>query len=225
MMLENKKFLIWGATGQAKVLDEIIRLSHGQVIALVDIKMMGASPIKDVPVLHGKQGYTNWRNQFKKTNPEFEISAIAAIGGRRGRDRAEYLNTFRLDGFITPSLIHPKAHVSDTATIGDNCQISAFAFVGAEALVNDACIINTKASIDHETILGKGVHIAPGATLCGCIEVGNYSFIGAGAVILPNLKIGENSIVGAGSIVTKNVPDNVLVYGSPARVIREVKNA
>lgn len=225
MTTQNKEFLIWGATGQSKVLDEIIRLNNGRVIMLVDIKLMNSSPIKGVPVIHGKEGYTDWCNQLKKTKPKFKISAIAAIGGCRGKDRVEYLDTFRRDGFCTPSLIHPQSYISDTASIGDNCQICAFAFVGAEVSIGNACIINTKASIDHETKLGIGVHIAPGATLCGCIDVGDYSFVGAGAVILPNIKIGENSIIGAGSIVTHDVPDNVLVYGNPARVIKEFKNA
>ena len=125
-------------------------------------------------------------------------------------------------GFETPSLIHPKSHVSNTAVIGENSQICAFAFVGADALVGDACIVNTKASIDHESIIGNGVHLAPGATLCGCVKVGNLVFIGASAIILPNLSIGENSIIGAGSIVTRDVPKNVLVYGNPAKIIRKL---
>ena len=47
--------------------------------------------------------------------------------------------------------------------------------------------------------------------------------IGAGASILPNVVIGENSIVGSGSVVTKDVEDNVLVMGIPARVKRKIE--
>jgi acetyltransferase-like isoleucine patch superfamily enzyme len=79
--------------------------------------------------------------------------------------------------------------------------------------------------LDHESKLGDGVHLAPGSTLCGCVEVGDFAFVGAGAIIMPNVSIGKNSIVGAGAVVTKDVPENVLVYGNPARIIRKVQNA
>jgi acetyltransferase-like isoleucine patch superfamily enzyme len=48
--------------------------------------------------------------------------------------------------------------------------------------------------------------------------------VGSGATILSNLTIGENAIIGAGSVVTKDVPDNAVVVGNPARVIRVVDN-
>lgn len=53
----------------------------------------------------------------------------------------------------------------------------------------------------------------------GKIEVGNNVMIGANSTILYNVKIGNNVIVAAGSVVTKNVPDNVVVGGNPAKVI------
>ena len=222
MTINKQKFLIWGAKGHAKVLDEIIRLNNGEVIALIDSDPSLNSPISSLKILEGYQGYSNWLKETRNLYSNFKVSAISAIGGEKGKDRLDYLKMFKLDGFETPSLIHPKSHVSDTAVIGENSQICAFAFVGADALVGDACIVNTKASIDHESIIGNGVHLAPGATLCGCVKVGNLVFIGASAIILPNLSIGENSIIGAGSIVTRDVPKNVLVYGNPAKIIRKL---
>lgn len=56
-------------------------------------------------------------------------------------------------------------------------------------------------------------------TKIGLVEIGNNVFIGAGSIILPNVKIGNNVIIGAGSIVTKDIPDNSLVVGNPAKII------
>lgn len=53
----------------------------------------------------------------------------------------------------------------------------------------------------------------------GCIEVKNNVFIGSNTIILPNVRIGNNVMIGAGSVVTKDVPDNSVVAGNPARVI------
>lgn len=53
----------------------------------------------------------------------------------------------------------------------------------------------------------------------GCIEIGNNVFIGSNSTILYNVKIGSNVIVGAGSVVNKDIPDNSIAAGCPARVI------
>jgi len=53
----------------------------------------------------------------------------------------------------------------------------------------------------------------------GKVTIGNNVFIGAGAIILPGVTIGNNVIIGAGTIVTKDIPDDCLAVGNPARVI------
>lgn len=47
--------------------------------------------------------------------------------------------------------------------------------------------------------------------------------IGGGAIIMPGVTIGNNVVIGAGSIVTKDIPDNVIAYGNPCRVVKENK--
>ena len=57
----------------------------------------------------------------------------------------------------------------------------------------------------------------------GKIKIGNNCFIGINSIILPGVKIGNNVIIGAGSIVTKNIPDNVVIAGNPAKIVKGVK--
>jgi len=56
----------------------------------------------------------------------------------------------------------------------------------------------------------------------GKVVVGENAFVGAGCILLPNVRIGKNAIVGAGSVVTKNVPENTIVAGNPARSISKI---
>jgi maltose O-acetyltransferase len=58
-----------------------------------------------------------------------------------------------------------------------------------------------------------------GYTKIGLVSIGSKVFIGAGSIVLPNVKIGDNCIIGSGSVVTKDIPDNSVAVGSPARVI------
>lgn len=57
----------------------------------------------------------------------------------------------------------------------------------------------------------------------GRIEIGSNCFIGINSIIMPNVKIGNNCVVGAGSIVTKDIPDNCVAVGSPAKVIMSLE--
>ena len=54
------------------------------------------------------------------------------------------------------------------------------------------------------------------------IRIGKNCWIGAGAVILPGVTIGDNSVIGAGSVVTKDIPEGVVAFGNPCRVIRSL---
>ena len=152
------------------------------------------------------------------------ISAIAAIGGARGRDRRDFLNIFRKSRLKTPTLVHSSAVVSISASIGENSHILAGAVLAPKVELGEACIVNTNASVDHECVLAAGVHIAPGATLCGCVQVGENTLIGAGSVVLPRVKIGSDVMIGAGSVVTRDIPDDVVAFGNPAKVIGRSKN-
>jgi acetyltransferase-like isoleucine patch superfamily enzyme len=80
--------------------------------------------------------------------------------------------------------------------------------------------LNTAASVDHDCRIGDSVHIGPGARLAGLVTVGNATWIGIGSVIRESVHIGDNVLLGAGSLVLKNIPDGVVAYGSPAKIIR-----
>lgn len=56
------------------------------------------------------------------------------------------------------------------------------------------------------------------------VNIGNDVWIGANVVILPGVTIGNNVVIGAGAVVTKDIPDNSLAVGVPARVIKSIEN-
>ena len=74
--------------------------------------------------------------------------------------------------------------------------------------------------ITHDCEIGDFVQISPRATLLGRCKVGSFSQIGSNATILPDIKIGTNVIVGAGAVVTKDLPDNCVALGIPAKIIK-----
>ncbi len=213
----SKNIIFWGASGHAKVLQEFICHLGYTLIAIFDNNPEIQSPFSEIPLYYGIEGFLRWKENLKENK---KIASLVAIGGTKGYLRLEIQRFLESHHIITTTVIHPTAFVAANVTISAGSQLLAKSAVCSDVTIGEACIINTSSSVDHETILGKGVHIAPGVTICGCVRIGDFSFIGSGAVILPRIKIGTNVIVGAGSVVTHDVPNNKVVYGNPAKIIR-----
>lgn len=100
---------------------------------------------------------------------------------------------------------------------GDNETIT----IGARSNVQEHCVFHTDLGFPLE--IGEGCTIGHRAMLHGC-TIGDNSLIGIGAIVLNGARIGKNCLVGAGALVTegKTFPDNSLIIGSPARVVREL---
>lgn len=212
------KVILYGGTGQARVVRPIIEHAGAKVVAVFDDTPGLRSPFEDVPIYRGYQALLKWIGSRNRR----EIGFCVAIGNPHGRFRLQLHDRLMKEGLSPVTLIHPAAWIASNVSIGSGSQISAGAVIPAEAEIGRQCIINTNASVDHDCILGEGSEIAPGATLCGQVQLGVNAWVCAGATVLPNVKIGADAIVGAGAVVTRDVPDGVMIVGVPAkRILKE----
>ena len=210
---EKPGVLLWGALGQAKVLRPIIEAAGHSVCAVYDRDPGLAPPFRDILFMTGDSTLKAWLVDHGDRDLAFAV----AIGGVYGRERCAIADKLIAEGLRPLTAVHPKAWVADSARLGDGCQIMAMAAISEDAVLGRQCIVNTNASVDHECVLGDGVHVMPGATLAGCVTVGDFATIGSNATVLPRVFIGAGAMVGAGAVVTRDVPDDCLVVGVPAR--------
>ena len=212
--MTSRSVIFWGASGHAKVLHECVQDLGYQLVALFDNQAGLAPPIAGVPVYIGWSGFQTW----SRDRP-VDVDFLVAIGGDRGRDRMTVAARLKGEGLAPATVVHRRAFVAGSSTLGPGSQVLAGAIVGVEARVGEQCIINTGARIDHECKLGNGVHVAPGATVCGVVEIDDFTLIGAGAVLLPRIHVGQGAVIGAGAVVTTDVAPGTLMVGNPARAV------
>jgi len=208
--------VFWGATGQAKVLNEALCDSNYRIVALVDRNKDITPPFPGIPVLDGKVGFDSWLAGWDSVE---NLHAVVAVGGESGCDRLELMGLFTERGLTPLTVIHKSAFVATDAHIGSGTQILANSAVCSHVSLGESVIINTSATVDHDCTIGNGVHVAPCANLAGEVRVNDLAFIGIGATILPRIRIGEGAIVGGGAVVIEDVPAGVTVVGNPARII------
>lgn len=192
---------LYGASGHAKVIIDILRANHKPVEALFD----------DNEKIHSLLNYPVLRSS------EVRGPLIISIGNNSIRKKiAEALKVDFGKAF------HPSAIISEEAGIDEGSVVMQGAIIQSDVRIGKHCIINTGASVDHECIIDDYVHISPHCTLCGNVQIGEGTWIGAGTTIIPGVKVGKWSVIGAGSVVTKDIPDNVLAVGNRCKIIKNI---
>jgi acetyltransferase EpsM len=209
-----RPIVIWGAGGHAAVVADILRLQRvWKVAGFLD----DANPARQQTSFGGATilGGAAVLEQLRREGVEH---AVVAIGDSETRIRLG--RSLRANGFVLATAVHPTAIVASGASIGGGTVIAATAVIGADAQVGEHVIVNTAATLDHHCVVGDGAHVCPGVHAGGGARIGAGAWIGIGATIVDGVTIGTNTMVGAGAVVVRSLPDDVVAYGCPARVIR-----
>ncbi len=133
-----------------------------------------------------------------------------------------------LDKKDIPARIEPGAIIREQVEIGKNAVIMMGAVINIGAIIGEGTMIDMGAILGGRATVGKNCHVGAGAVLAGVIEpasatpvvVEDNVLIGANAVVIEGCRIGANSVVAAGAVVVSDVPENVVVAGCPARIIK-----
>jgi sugar O-acyltransferase (sialic acid O-acetyltransferase NeuD family) len=208
--------LIVGAKGFAKeVLEVIYQMNQTENLVFFDdvnddIK---GSLYGEFPILKTTAEVLNY---FKTIDNRFTIGIGNPVLRKKLYDK------FISFGGVFTSTISPLATIGfHDVKIGCGTNVLSGTVFSNGTVLGKGCIVYYNSIITHDCRIGDFVEIAPSAILLGNVVVDDFTHIGANATILPKIKIGKNVIVGAGAVVTKDIPDNCVVVGSPAKIIKE----
>ncbi len=111
-------------------------------------------------------------------------------------------------------------------TFGNNIRFTGFPRWGSEPYLinigNNVTITNNVTFHTHDGAVGLFRNEYPGINIYGKIKIGDNVFIGSDSIFLPGVTVGDNVIIAAGSVVTRNVPNDCVVGGVPAKVIKSI---
>ena len=124
--------------------------------------------------------------------------------------------------------IEPGAIIREKVEIGEGAVIMMGAVINIGAVIGKRTMIDMGAVLGGRAIVGDDCHIGAGTVLAGVVEpasatpviVENGVMIGANAVVIEGVHVGKNAVVAAGAVVIEDVPENAVVAGSPARVVK-----
>jgi sugar O-acyltransferase (sialic acid O-acetyltransferase NeuD family) len=206
--MEHNNIILIGYSGHAYVAHGILTAAGKKITGYCDREEKAYNPFH----LH----YYGAENNEAALDAFTHNGCFIAIGDNGIRQRIYQMLTPQ--NFWPVNAIHPSAVIDPSVVVATNCvMIAGRAVINPLATIGTGAICNTGCIIEHECEVGAFAHIGPGAVLCGNVYVGEGSFVGAGAVVRQGITIGSNVMIGAGAVVVKDVPDNAVVMGNPAR--------
>ena len=209
--------IIIGAKGFAKeVLEVLHQLNKIENLAFFDDvnNDIGDFLYNQFPILKSEKEVKNY---FEKFGNEFTIG----IGNPVLRYKL-YKKFVNLGG-VFYSTISPKAEIGFFGNqIQSGCNLMTNSVLTNDIKIGKGVLINLSCTIGHDCIIEDFVELCPDVNVSGNCTIGAFTFIGTNSTILPNVKIGKNVTIGAGSVVTKDIPDNSVAVGIPAKVIKEI---
>jgi sugar O-acyltransferase (sialic acid O-acetyltransferase NeuD family) len=118
------------------------------------------------------------------------------------------------------TIIHPTASVSRLSKIGRGVVIFQHVTITSNVRIGDHVIVLPNTVISHDDVIGDYTCIAGGVCISGGVEIGTSCYLGTNASVIANIKIGDHCLIGMGAVVVRDVSENVVVGGNPARVLR-----
>lgn len=214
-----KKIIVLGGSGIGMIASSIIdKMSNYELLGFInDVEPVGNAigkykKIKVIDKTENIQHYLNDQN-------------IYFFNGFVGmtREKEVYDNLLKLgipkEKYI--NLIDPTAIVPwDYCSIGQGVLMAPLSQLSSDTTISDNCMLLANTFIGHDTFLEQYVSVATNAVVGANVHIGKSCHIGSNATIREKVKIGDFSLVGMGSVVLNDVPDNAIVAGNPARIIK-----
>lgn len=201
---------IYGAGGAGRETREMAESIGGWTgIVFIDDAYDSPDMFKNIRIM----SFDSFCAEFSPGEAEVVISVGEPI------TKALLYGKVKAAGYKLANVIHPSAWVSPSATLGEGIIVRMGALINADAVVEDNVAFFEHAGIGHDTVVRKNAHISGNVAIGGNCEIGEETYIAMGVPVKQGCKIGARTIVGLGAVVLRDIPDDVIALGNPAKRI------
>ena len=159
-------------------------------------------------------------SEMKEIKDRYEIEAAYCPLGNNAL-RIKLLEEAKALGYKIPNYVHPSSIIHPSVRLGEGVYILLGVRIMPYTLIDDYLMISMNALIAHHNHLQKGTFISTGVNFGASIIAKEKTYIGIGATIMTGVhELGQNCTIGAGAVVIRDVPDNAVVAGVPAKIIK-----
>ena len=131
-------------------------------------------------------------------------------------DRRETVRRAVAAGWEPVTLIHPRAHVARSSSVGRGAVVGPGVVVGARSRIGDHAVVGRGALVGHHTEIGCFATLGPGANVAGNVRIGEGARVGMAAIVRDHVAVGELALVAMGAVVVADVAPGTAVRGLPA---------
>lgn len=207
------RLLIFGAGAHGRALVDLVAESGGHAVAgFTDADPgLAGRRVLELPVLGDDAAGLDAVRAGRADG------ALVGVGNTAMAARRRLFELLASRGIAHPAVVHPRAVVAKSASVGEGAVVFAGAVVGARVRLGVNAVLYSGAIVEHDSLVEAHAYLGPGAVLAGRVTVREGAFVGAGAVVLPGVEIGRDAVVAAGAVVTRPVDAAARVAGVPAR--------
>lgn len=207
---------LYGASGLGTELRTIAQLINEKEPRWSEMIFVDDDPAKNGTELAGMEvmSFIKAIETYGKENLEFFL----AIGEPAVKDIV--FKKLKDSDCAVTNLFHPEAIIDPTSIYGEGNMIGRMAGIPPYGVFGNNIKVNGFTAIGHNVQLGDNVVVSAFAFIGGDTKVGRNTYIAPHACLRNGITIGQNVVIGMGSVVTKDIPDNAVVYGNPAKIMR-----
>ena len=213
--MSKPEIFIFGASDHARVVIDIVELEgRFRIAGLFDSFKPAGTKVAGYTVLGDEDAFA--ANALRRGL----ISGIIGIGDNATRARIAGNLRARIPEVEFVTAVHPSSTMSRSVDLGPGALVMARCYVGLNTRVGEGAVIATNSIFEHDGVMGDYSTLGAGSTTGGHVTLGVGTAVCLDVTVIHGISIGEQTVVGAGATVIRDLPPNVVAYGSPACVVR-----
>jgi len=134
-----------------------------------------------------------------------ETGAARALVGTGEHSRRLIVGRLRAAGWTIDGLVHPRAHVARSSSVGNGAIVAPAVVVGARTRIGEHVVLGRGALVGQQTEVGAFATVRPGANVASNVRIGEDALIGTAAVVVDHVTVGTSAVVVAGAVVLADV--------------------